>query len=133
MPGDEPTLLYALARNEGVPGDRITSQFYRSFLLPSGRLFLQRPRKRGRAAPPVLGFLGHSDPAPTPSPPGTPLEPVRAGLQGFIADNPQWFSQTAPDEQVRLVGGWLVSPRIRPTRARPMCTGCKGGGGDERT
>jgi hypothetical protein len=31
MPGDERTLLYVMVRDEGFPGDRVTSQFYDPF------------------------------------------------------------------------------------------------------
>src|SRR5439155_21314179 len=41
MPGDEPTLLYALARNENLSGDHVVSQFYDPFYyLPAAYAYM---------------------------------------------------------------------------------------------
>ncbi|MEA2644319.1 MAG: hypothetical protein QOG08_1345 [Chloroflexota bacterium] len=102
MPGDEPTLLYALARNEGVPGDRITSQFYDPFYyLPAGYSYSDHVNVAG---PLLQCWLWDTQTRlMLLSPPG-PLSQSVSGYKAFIADNPQWFSQTAPD----IGNGWQV-------------------------
>jgi hypothetical protein len=102
MPGDEPTLLYVLARDEGVHGDRVTSQFYDPFYyLPAGYHYADHKTVVG----PLLRcwlWNTHSR-LMLLSPPG-PLSQSVVDYKAFIADNPQWFGATAPD----LGNGWTL-------------------------
>jgi hypothetical protein len=102
MPGDEPTLLYALARNEGVPGHLITSQFYDPFYyLPAGYFYSDHVNVAG---PLLQCWLWDTQTRLLLlSPPG-PLSQSVSDYKAFIADNPQWFSQTAPD----IGNGWQL-------------------------
>jgi hypothetical protein len=107
LPGDEPTLLYVLARDGGVPGDRITSQFYDPFYyLPAGYHYSDHKA--------VVGTLLHCWLWNTHtrlmliSPPG-PISQSVADYKSFIGDNPQWFSAASPD----LGNGWsLVAVQV---------------------
>jgi hypothetical protein len=109
MPGDEPAILYVLARNGGLSGDRVTSQFYDPFhYLPS------RYRYADHKA--VVGTLLHCWFWNTRtrliliSPPG-PLSQSVADYKAFIADNPQWFTSAGPD----LGNGWsLFATQVSP-------------------
>lgn len=91
VPGTEPTLVYTMARDGGVSGDRITSQFYDPFYyLPAGyhygdhkavagpllQCWLFNTRTRLLLLPPINPFNNASD------------------YEAFIKDNAQWFSET---------------------------------------
>ena len=115
LPGDEPTLLYVLARDGGISGDQITSQFYDPFYyLPAGYVYGDHK--------PVVGTLlrcwlwnTHTR-LMLISPPG-PLSKSVADYKLFIADNPQWFSSASPD----LGNGWsLVAVQV-PAPAADEC------------
>lgn len=102
LPGDEPTLLYVLARDGGLSGDRITSQFYDPFFyLPAGYRYGDHKA--------VVGTLLHCWLWNTRSrlilisPPG-PISQSVADYKTFIADNPQWFGPAGPD----LGNGWSL-------------------------
>jgi hypothetical protein len=102
MPGDEPTLLYAMARDAGVPGDRITSQFYDPFYyLPSGYNYVEH---RDVAGPLLQCWLSKTQTRlMLISPPG-PLSQSIGDYQAFIADHPDWINQVGPT----LGNGWTV-------------------------
>jgi hypothetical protein len=107
MPGDEPTLLYVLARDEGIRGDRITSQFYSPFYyLPSGYHYSDH---RDVVGPLLQCWLSNTRTRLLLiSPPG-PLSVSVPDYEAFIADHPQWFTQTDPP----LGNGWsLVAVKV---------------------
>lgn len=102
MPGDEPTLLYVMVRDEGFPGSRVTSQFYDPFYyLPAGYHYGDHPQ--------VVGPLMQCWLAKTQtrllliSPPG-PLSGSVSDYKAFIADHPQWFQDTG----AQLGNGWSL-------------------------
>lgn len=107
LPGDEPTLLYALARDGGVSGDKITSQFYDPFYyLPPGYHYTDHKAVVGTLLQCWL-WNTHTR-LMLVSPPG-PISQSVADYKGFIADNPQWFSSASPD----LGNGWsLVAVQV---------------------
>jgi hypothetical protein len=115
LPGDEPTLLYVLARDGGVSGDRITSQFYDPFYyLPAGYHYSDHKA--------VVGTLLHCWLWNTHtrlmliSPPG-PISQSVADYKSFTGDNPQWFSAASPD----VGNGWsLVAVQV-PAPAGDEC------------
>jgi hypothetical protein len=115
LPGDEPTLLYVLARDGGVSGDRITSQFYDPFYyLPAGYHYGDHKA--------VVGTLLHCWLWNTHtrlmliSPPG-PLSQSVADYKAFIGDNSQWFSSASPD----LGNGWSLVAVQLPSPASDEC------------
>jgi len=92
VPGDEPTLVYTMVRYGGVPGSKITSQFYDPFYyLPAGydyahhkdvvgpllQCWLSDNRTRLMLLGPTSAF-DHSVP----------------DYDAYIADHPKWFSET---------------------------------------
>jgi hypothetical protein len=115
MPGDEPTLLYALARNERVPGDRITSQFYDPFYyLPTGYKYTDH---KDVAGPLLQCWLWNTHTRlMLLSPPG-PLSQSVSDYEAFIADNQQWFTVTAPD----IGNGWQLLGVHVPAPAPGRC------------
>jgi hypothetical protein len=102
LPGDEPTLLYVLARDGGVSGDKITSQFYDPFYyLPAGYHYSDHKAVVGTLLQCWL-WNTHTR-LMLISPPG-PISQSVADYKSFIADNPQWFSSASPD----LGNGWSL-------------------------
>ena len=89
MPGDEPSLLYFLVRDEGVHGDRVTSQFYDPFhYLPAGYRYVDH---RDAAGPLLQCWLSKTKTRLLLiSPPG-PLSASNQDYVAFIADHPDWF------------------------------------------
>src|SRR5206468_2067547 len=89
MPGDEPTLLYALARNENLSGDHIVSQFYDPFYyLPAAYVYMAHRE--------VVGSLLQCWLAKTQTrlwllPPPGPISSSVADYKAYIADHPRWF------------------------------------------
>ncbi|HEY2597470.1 MAG TPA: hypothetical protein VGJ79_03225 [Candidatus Dormibacteraeota bacterium] len=102
LPGDEPTLLYVLARDGGIPGDRITSQFYDPFYyLPAGYRYSDHKAVAGTLLQCWL-WNTHTR-LMLISPPG-PISQSVADYESFIADHPQWFSTASPE----LGNGWSL-------------------------
>ncbi|HEY8814818.1 MAG TPA: hypothetical protein VIP57_06910 [Candidatus Dormibacteraeota bacterium] len=102
LPGDEPTLLYVLARDGGVSGDNITSQFYDPFYyLPAGYHYSDHKAVVGTLLQCWL-WTTHTR-LMLISPPG-PISQSVADYKSFIADNPQWFGPASPD----LGNGWSL-------------------------
>ena len=115
MPGDEPTLLYVLARDEGITGDRITSQFYDPFYyLPGGYRYSEH---REVVGPLLQCWLWNTRTrVMLLSPPG-PLSQSITDYQAFIADHPDWFQQVGP----QLGNGWSVFAVEVPAPATGEC------------
>jgi hypothetical protein len=102
MPGDEPTLLYLLVRDENLRGDRITSQFYDPFYyLPAGYSYTGHHDVVG----PILQcwFSQTHTRLLLISPPG-PLSRSNADYRAFIADHPDWFQ----DSGSGIGDGWSL-------------------------
>jgi hypothetical protein len=102
MPGDEPTLLYVMARDQHVPGDRIISQFYDPFYyLPGGYRYSDH---KAVAGPLLQCWLSNTRTRlMLLSPPG-PLSRSVADYRAYMADNPGWFTQVGPE----IGNGWFV-------------------------
>ena len=113
MPGDEPTLLYVLARDEKLRGGNVTSQFYDPFYyLPSGYRYADHPAVVG---PLLQCWLSDTRTRLLLiSPPG-PLSQSNADYLAYIAGHPDWFHDT----DAGLAGGWsLISvsvPAVSPS------------------
>lgn len=102
MPGDEPTLLYALARNEGIRGDRVTSQFYDPFYyLPAGYTYTAHREVVGQL---LQCWLARTETRLLLlSPPG-PISYSVPEYKAYIADHPAWFAGAG----VELPNGWSI-------------------------
>jgi hypothetical protein len=107
LPGDEPTLLYVLARDEGVSGANITSQFYDPFYyLPAGYRYAEHKEVAG---PLLQCWLWNTRTRLILLSPSGPLSQSVPDYKAFIADNRQWFSQAGAG----LVNGWsLVAVQV---------------------
>jgi hypothetical protein len=116
LPGDEPTLLYVLARDGGISGDHVTSQFYDPFYyLPGGYHYGDHKAVVGTLLQCWL-WSTHTR-LMLISPPG-PLSQSVADYKDFISDNPQWFTPASPD----LGNGWsLVAVQV----AAPAADACR--------
>jgi hypothetical protein len=116
MPGDEPTLLYVMVRDEGFPGDRVTSQFYDPFYyLPAGYHYAEHPDVVG---PLLQCWLSKTQTRLILlSPPG-PLSQSVPEYQAYIADHAQWFTDTG----AQLGGGWTLIAVNVPAPTASACT-----------
>ena len=115
MPGDEPTLLYVLARDDGLRGDRVTSQFYDPFYyLPSGYHYTGHQEVAG---PLLQCWLWKTQTnLMLLSPPG-PISQSVADYSAFIADHPDWFQQVGGE----LGNGWLLYAVNVPPPSEAEC------------
>jgi hypothetical protein len=114
MPGDEPTLLYVMVRDGGLRGDRVTSQFYDPFYyLPAGYHYADH---RDVAGPLLQCWLSGTKTRLLLIPPPGPISFSVPDYKAYIADHPQWFTDTGP-----LPNGWsLVAVNI-PTPTAAEC------------
>jgi hypothetical protein len=115
MPGDEPTLLYVLARDGGVPGDRIVSQFYDPFYyLPAGYRYTDH---KDVAGPLLQCWLWNTHTRlMLLSPPG-PISQSVDDYKAYIADHPDWFTEVGAD----VGNGWSVLAVDVPAPATGDC------------
>ena len=115
MPGDEPTLLYVLARDGGVPGHRITSQFYDPFYyLPAGYRYADH---KDVAGPLLQCWLWNTHTRlMLLSPPG-PLSQSVEDYEAYVADHPDWFTDVGLD----VGNGWSVLAVHVPAPATGDC------------
>jgi hypothetical protein len=115
MPGDEPTLLYVMARDQHVPGNRIISQFYDPFYyLPGGYRYSDH---RAVVGPLLQCWLSTTRTRlMLLSPPG-PLSQSVADYQAYMADNPGWFTQVGSE----IGNGWFVFAVQVPPPAAGEC------------
>jgi len=116
MPGDEPSLLYFLVRDEGFQGDRVTSQFYDPFYyLPAGYRYADH---RDVAGPLLQCWLSKtSTRLLLISPPG-PLSATNQDYLAFMADHPDWFQDTGAS----LPSGWSLYAVNVPAPSAQECT-----------
>lgn len=119
MPGDEPTLLYLLVRDEGLQGGNVTSQFYDPFYyLPPGYHY------RGHEA--VVGPLMQCWISDTNtrlfliSPPG-PLSSSNDDYRAYFGDHPGWFRDTGAN----LPNGWTLVATSAPAMAPDDCAAAR--------
>jgi hypothetical protein len=115
MPGDEPTLLYALARNEDVPGDQVVSQFYDPFYyLPAGYTYAAH---REVVGPLLQCWLAKTHTRLWLLPPPGPISASVPEYKAYIADHPQWFIDTGA-----LPNGWSMVAVDMPSPPAAACT-----------
>jgi hypothetical protein len=119
MPGDEPTLLYLMVRDEGLQGQNVTSQFYDPFYyLPSGYHY--------SAHPAVVGPLMQCWLSDTRtrlflvSPPG-PLSAANDDYRAYFADHTDWFSDTGAN----LPNGWSLIAVSVPAPSASQCAAAR--------
>ncbi len=92
VPGNAPTLIYTMVRDGGVPGDRITSQFYDPFYyLPAGYHYSDH---KDVAGPLLQCWLSNTQTRLLLIPPPSPFNASVLDYEAFISDNPQWFTAT---------------------------------------
>jgi hypothetical protein len=117
MPGDEPTLLYVMVRDEGFPGGKVTSQFYDPFYyLPAGYDYTDHPQVVG---PLLQCWLARTQTRLLLlSPPG-PLSGSVPEYKAFIADHPGWFQDTG----AQLGNGWSLVAVDVPVPSAADCAG----------
>jgi hypothetical protein len=115
MPGDEPTLLYVMVRDEGLKGQNVTSQFYDPFYyLPAGYRYADHKEVVG---PRLQCWLWTSKTRLLLiSPPG-PLSGSVADYKAYIADNPEWFGDTGAN----LPNGWSLIAANVPAPVAGQC------------
>ena len=115
MPGDEPTLLYVMVRDEGLKGENVTSQFYDPFYyLPAGYRYAEHKDVVG---PLLQCWLWISKTRLLLiSPPG-PLSGSVPDYKAYVTDNPQWFDDTGAS----LPNGWSLIAVNMPAPAAGQC------------
>ena len=115
MPGDEPTLLYVMVRDEKVSGDRVTSQFYDPFYyLPVGYRYTDH---REVVGPLLQCWLANTKTRLLlVSPPG-PLSTSVPEYMAYISDHPDWFQDTGG----HLGNGWEFYAVDLPTPTQADC------------
>jgi hypothetical protein len=119
MPGDEPTLLYLMVRDERLDGAHVTSQFYDPFYyLPSRYRYADHP---GVVGPLLQCWLTDTRTRLfLISPPG-PLSASNGEYRAYFADHPDWFRDTGAN----LPNGWsLVAVRV-PAMTSSECAAAR--------
>ena len=89
-PGNTPTLIYTMARDGRVPGDRISSEFYDPFYyLPASYRYVNHKVVAGTL---LQCWLSKTGTRLLLVPPFSSFNASVADYEAFIADNPQWFN-----------------------------------------
>lgn len=102
VPGDAPTLVYTMVHYGGVPGARISSEFYDPFYyLPGGYLYADHRETVGTL---LSCWLVNTRTRLFLLPPPGPVDHSVSEYQAFIADHPQWFFDTG----AQLDAGWAL-------------------------
>ncbi|GAC1476256.1 MAG: hypothetical protein PVSMB3_18310 [Candidatus Dormibacteraceae bacterium] len=115
VPGDRPTLVYTLVRDGGVPGARISSEFYDPFYyLPSGYRYVDHKETVGAL---LKCWLANTNTRLFLLPPSSAFNHSVADYRAFIADNPQWFVENA----AQLDPGWSLVAVQLPASAPNDC------------
>jgi hypothetical protein len=92
VPADQPTLVYTMVRDGGVPGAQIVGEFYDPFYyLPSGYRYVDHKEIVG---PLLQCWLSNANIRLLLIPPPSAFNASVPGYLAFIADNPQWFQGT---------------------------------------
>ena len=95
VPGDNPTLTYTMVRYGGVPGDRMTSEFYDPFYyLPSGYHYADH---RDVAGPLLQCWISSTHVRLLLIPAASAFDHSVPDYQAFMADHPEWFADTHAD------------------------------------
>jgi len=95
VPGDEPTLTYTMYRYGGVPGSRLTSEFYDPFYyLPAGTHYSDNPKVVG---PLISCWLVSTGTRLFLVPPVSDFNHSVPDYVAFMADHPDWFADTHAD------------------------------------
>lgn len=103
VPGDEPTLVYTMVRYGGVPGDRITSEFYDPFYyLPAGYRYVDH---KDAAGPLLQCWLASTHTRLLLIPPVSDFNHSVPDYLAFMADHPDWLTDTQAQlsEGLRLI------------------------------
>jgi hypothetical protein len=101
-PGNAPTVIYTMVRNGGVPGARIVSEFYDPFYyLPANYRYQDH---KDVAGPLLQCWLWNTHARLLLLPPVSSFNASVSDYEAFIADNPQWFSETGGN----LGDGWAI-------------------------
>jgi hypothetical protein len=119
MPGDEPTLLYLMVRDEGLQGENVTSQFYDPFYyLPAGYHYADHAAVVG---PLLLCWLSETRTRLfLISPPG-PLSASNDDYRAYFADHPDWFADTGAN----LPNGWSLIAVTAPSMSSAECVAAR--------
>ena len=108
VPADQPTLVYTMVRDGGVPGAQIVSEFYDPFYyLPPGYSYADHKEIVG---PLLQCWLANAHIRLLLIPPASAFNASVPGYDAFIADNPQWFSDTGVQVDPGFV---LVAVRVQ--------------------
>ena len=92
VPGDDPTLTYTMVRYGGVPGDRVTSEFYDPFYyLPAGYHYADH---RDVAGPLLQCWMSSTQMRLLLMPAASAFDHSVPDYQAFMADHPGWFVDT---------------------------------------
>jgi hypothetical protein len=115
VPGDEPTLVYTIVRDGEVPGARISSEFYDPFYyLPAGYHYVDHKEIAG---PLLTCWLSSTRTRLLLLPPSSPFNHSVADYQAYVADHPQWFTETA----AQLDAGWFLLAVHVPATGTAEC------------
>ena len=116
VPADQPTLVYTMVRDGGVPGAQIVSEFYDPFYyLPPGYSYADHKEIVG---PLLHCWLANGHIRLLLIPPASAFNISFPGYDAFIADNPQWFSDTGVQVDPGFV---LVAVRV-PAPSPVVCS-----------
>ena len=114
--GNAPTLVYTMVRYGGVPGDRITSEFYDPFYyLPAGYRYSDHKQVAGML---LQCWLSKTHIRLLLMPPPGSLNISVQDYLAFIADNPVWFSQASAS----LGDGFVIDAVQIPAPTQAQCT-----------
>ncbi len=92
VPGDEPTVVYTMVRYGNVPGDRFLSEFYDPFYyLPDGYHYVDH---RDVAGTLLQCWLANTHTRLLLIPPASSFNHSVPDYMAFMADHPDWFTDT---------------------------------------
>lgn len=122
VPGDSPTLVYTMVRYGGVPGDRLTSEFYDPFYyLPSGYQYADHKQVAGML---MQCWLAKTHMRLLIVPPTNAFNASVPDYLAFISDNQSWFGQ--PSDQ--LGEGFAIFAVQVPAPSAAECAQAARGG-----
>jgi hypothetical protein len=114
-PGNTPTLIYTMARDGGVPGDRIASEFYDPFYyLPAGYHYIDHKVVAGTL---LQCWLSKTGTRLLLVPPFSSFNASVADYEAYIADNPQWFTSAG-----QLAEGFSIVAVNVPAPGQDACS-----------
>lgn len=116
VPGDEPTLVYTMVRYGGVPGDKVTSEFYDPFYyLPAGYRYVDH---KDVAGPLLQCWLANTHSRLLLIPPASDFNHSVPDYLAFMANHPDWLSdtQTQLGDGLRLIA--VQVPAISQSQCR---------------